>query len=89
LDSAFVLERVHLKKQFHLLELCTSVRRKTTVKLLFNLLCSVVDFERYWTVIDIACVISVSCSSAATKYCHSWATLKILPHALQDAVGLG
>jgi len=50
------------------LHLCTSVRRKTTVKRLFTLLCSVVvDVERYWTVIDIACVISVSCLCAATK----------------------
>lgn len=61
LDAVFVLEKVHLKRQFHFLELCTSVRRKTTVKLLFTLLYSVVaDVERYWTVIDIACVISVS-----------------------------
>jgi hypothetical protein len=62
-----VLEKVHLKRQFHYLELCTPVRRKTAVKLLFTSLCSVVDVERYWTVIDVACVISVSCISAATK----------------------
>jgi len=56
-DAVFVLEKVHLKRQFHFPELCTSVRRKTTVKLLFTLLCSVVvDVERYWTVIDITCV---------------------------------
>jgi len=68
LDAVFVLKKVHLKRHFHFLELCTSVRRKTTVKLLFNLLSSVVvDVERYWTAIDIACVISVSCLSAATK----------------------
>jgi hypothetical protein len=72
LDAVFVLEKVHLKKKFHLLELCTSVRRKTTVKLLFTFLCSFVDFERYWTAIDIACVVSASCLSAATKYSHSW-----------------
>jgi len=56
-DAVFVLEKVHLKRQFHFLQLCTSVRRKTAVELSFTLLCSVVvDVERYWTVIDIACV---------------------------------
>jgi len=61
---------VYLRKcifRDNFLQLCTSVRRKTTVNRLFTLLCSVVDVERYWTVIDIACVIRVSCLCAATK----------------------
>lgn len=65
------------------------MRRETTVILLFTLLCSVVvDVERYWTVTDIACY-KCKLLKRSDKIVLQLATLKILPHALQDAVGLG
>jgi hypothetical protein len=90
LGAVFLLEKVHLKRQFHFLELCTSVRRKTTAKLLFISLCSVVvDVEPYWTVIDNSVCYKCKLLKCSDKIVSHLAALRTLPHALQDAVGLG